>query len=71
VPRNRLCHATAAYRTAGAAARRCIADRQQLTAAAGGFDIPIKPGFIGVNLAWLEHGGVLVYANIRGGNENG
>ena len=37
----------------------------------GGFDIPIKPGFIGPNLAWLEHGGVLAYANIRGGNENG
>lgn len=37
----------------------------------GGFDIPIKPGFIGSNLAWLEHGGVLAYANIRGGNENG
>ena len=37
----------------------------------GGFDIPIKPGFIGPNLAWLEHGGVLAFANIRGGNENG
>ena len=37
----------------------------------GGFDIPIKPGFIGANLTWLEHGGVLAYANIRGGNENG
>ena len=37
----------------------------------GGFDIPIKPAFIGANLAWLERGGVLAYANIRGGNENG
>ncbi|HUH54869.1 MAG TPA: prolyl oligopeptidase family serine peptidase [Rhodanobacter sp.] len=37
----------------------------------GGFDIPIKPGFVGANLAWLERGGVLAYANIRGGNENG
>jgi prolyl oligopeptidase len=37
----------------------------------GGFDIPIKPNFIGANLAWLEHGGVLAFANIRGGNENG
>ncbi|EIL97936.1 peptidase S9 [Rhodanobacter thiooxydans] len=37
----------------------------------GGFDLPVKPGFIGPNLAWLEHGGVLAYANIRGGNENG
>jgi prolyl oligopeptidase len=37
----------------------------------GGFDIPITPGFVGANLAWLERGGVLAYANIRGGNENG
>jgi prolyl oligopeptidase len=37
----------------------------------GGFDLPVKPGFIGSNLAWLERGGVLAYANIRGGNENG
>ncbi len=37
----------------------------------GGFDIPIKPAFIGAHLAWLERGGVLAYANIRGGNENG
>lgn len=37
----------------------------------GGFDIPVKPGFIGPNLAWLERGGVLAYANIRGGNEFG
>ncbi len=37
----------------------------------GGFDIPITPGFVGANLAWLERGGVLAYANIRGGNEYG
>ncbi|NII11326.1 prolyl oligopeptidase family serine peptidase [Oleiagrimonas sp. C23AA] len=37
----------------------------------GGFDIPIRPGFIGARLAWLEHGGVLAFANIRGGNEDG
>ncbi len=37
----------------------------------GGFDIPVKPAFIGANLAWLEHGGVLAYSNIRGGNEYG
>ncbi len=37
----------------------------------GGFDLPVKPGFVGANLAWLERGGVLAYANIRGGNENG
>jgi prolyl oligopeptidase len=37
----------------------------------GGFGIPVTPGFIGPNLAWLERGGVLAYANIRGGNEFG
>ncbi len=37
----------------------------------GGFDIPVAPHFVGAELAWLERGGVLAYANIRGGNENG
>lgn len=37
----------------------------------GGFDIPIAPHFIGPELAWLERGGVLAFANIRGGNEYG
>jgi prolyl oligopeptidase len=37
----------------------------------GGFDIPTAPAFIGSNLAWLERGGVLAYANIRGGSEYG
>lgn len=37
----------------------------------GGFGIPVTPGFVGANLAWLERGGVLAYANIRGGNEFG
>ncbi len=37
----------------------------------GGFDIPIAPGFIGPYLVWLENGGVLAYANIRGGCEFG
>jgi len=37
----------------------------------GGFDIPLAPSFIGANLAWLEHGGVLAFANLRGGNEFG
>jgi prolyl oligopeptidase len=37
----------------------------------GGFDIPVAPHFIGPELAWLERGGVLAFANIRGGNENG
>ena len=37
----------------------------------GGYDIPIAPHFIGPQLAWLERGGVLAFANIRGGNEYG
>jgi prolyl oligopeptidase len=37
----------------------------------GGFGIPVTPSFVGANLAWLERGGVLAYANIRGGNEFG
>jgi prolyl oligopeptidase len=37
----------------------------------GGYDIPIRPGFIGAYLAWLERGGVFAYANTRGGNEYG
>ncbi len=37
----------------------------------GGFDIPTAPRFIGPYLAWLENGGVLAYANIRGGGEFG
>ncbi len=37
----------------------------------GGFGIPTAPFFIGPYLAWLERGGVLAYANIRGGGEFG
>ncbi len=37
----------------------------------GGFGIPTAPHFIGAYLAWLEDGGVLAYANIRGGDEFG
>jgi prolyl oligopeptidase len=37
----------------------------------GGYDIPITPHFVGPELAWLERGGVLAFANIRGGNEYG
>ncbi len=37
----------------------------------GGFDIPMRPGFLGSKLAWLERGGVYAVANIRGGNEFG
>jgi prolyl oligopeptidase len=37
----------------------------------GGFDIPTAPAFIGSGLAWLERGGVIAIANIRGGSEFG
>lgn len=37
----------------------------------GGFGISIKPHLIGFYLAWLENGGVLAFANIRGGGEFG
>jgi len=38
----------------------------------GGFEIPMLPGYnASVGSAWLEHGGVYVLANIRGGGEFG
>jgi prolyl oligopeptidase len=37
----------------------------------GGFDIPTAPHFAGSNIAWLERGGVIAYANMRGGSEFG
>jgi len=37
----------------------------------GGFDIPITPGFDPCMAAWLEQGGVLAVANLRGGGEYG
>ncbi len=38
----------------------------------GGFEIPQTPGYDGaIGRAWLEGGGVLVIANIRGGGEYG
>lgn len=37
----------------------------------GGFDLPVVPHFVGAKMAWLERGGVLAFANIRGGNEDG
>lgn len=37
----------------------------------GGFNIPVTPGFSVANLVWLERGGVLAVANLRGGGEYG
>jgi prolyl oligopeptidase len=37
----------------------------------GGFGVPFAPRFIGSRLAWLERGGVLAFATLRGGNEFG
>jgi len=37
----------------------------------GGFDLPVLPAFAVTRLAWLELGGVLAVANLRGGSEYG
>jgi prolyl oligopeptidase len=37
----------------------------------GGFNIPLTPGFSVARLQWMEMGGVLAVANLRGGGEYG
>jgi prolyl oligopeptidase len=37
----------------------------------GGFNISLTPSFAGDRYLWLEHGGVFVVANLRGGSEFG
>lgn len=37
----------------------------------GGFNVALTPGFSATRLAWLEQGGVVAVANLRGGGEYG
>lgn len=37
----------------------------------GGFDIALNPGFSSARMAWLEAGGAVAVANVRGGGELG
>ncbi|HET9450643.1 MAG TPA: prolyl oligopeptidase family serine peptidase, partial [Aggregicoccus sp.] len=47
------------------------ADNPTLLTGYGGFNISISPSFNKLSRAWLEQGGVLAIANLRGGSEFG
>jgi prolyl oligopeptidase len=46
-------------------------DQPALLYGYGGFDIPVTPAFSVLQAAWLQLGGVLAVANLRGGGEFG
>jgi prolyl oligopeptidase len=46
-------------------------DRRVLLYGYGGFDVPITPSFSVLHAGWLDDGGVLAVANLRGGGEYG
>jgi prolyl oligopeptidase len=62
-----------AYRKAGPGARtiRLAEPQPTLLYGYGGFSIPVTPTFKPEYIAWMEMGGVLAVANMRGGGEYG
>jgi prolyl oligopeptidase len=46
-------------------------DRRVLLYGYGGFDVPVTPSFSVLHAGWLDDGGVLAVANLRGGGEYG